>query len=934
MRFLVLGPLEAWEDGRSLPLGGPKQRTVLAHLLLQANRVVTTDRLIDAIWGEEPPETARNTLQTYVRLIRKSIGAARIEHRSAGYALEADPSEVDVLQFQRLVEESKDLAASDLPGAVRSLRQALGLWRGPALDDLAEQPSLHAEIARLEEIRLAALEERVSAELDLGRHRELVAELETLVGRHPYREALWRDLMVALYRSGRQGDALTAYRRARDVLLDDLGIDPSPELQKLQERILRQDPTLDIAGERLRGYRLLERIGEGAFGTVHRAFQPEVGREVAVKVIGGRLADDPQFIRRFDVEAQLVARLEHPHIVPLYDYWREPDGAYLVMRYLRGGNLREALGEGPLGVNRTLRLADQVALALESAHRQGVIHRDVKPANILFDEDGNAYLSDFGIAGDLAGPDARRGPSPAAPYVSPEAARGEPLTAQADIFGLGVVVRECLGREWPGVAPDVDEVVARATATEPSDRYADVSDFAAALRAALSTDAGPRTVDAGKLRNPYKGLQAFREADAGDFFGREAAARELAAMLGGDRPDDRFLAVVGPSGSGKSSLVRAGLVPELRAGALPGSAGWFVVEMVPGSHPFEELAEALTRIAVHAEPGLAGRLRDPGGLLRVAGQILPADGSELLLVIDQFEEVFSLVADEAERAAFLDEVVAAVTEPGSRVRVVMTLRADFYDRPLQYRGFGELLAARTHAVTPLSLEELERAVSGPVEAVGARIEPGLVTEIVAECAGRPGALPLLQFALTEVFEGRTGADLTLEAFHRVGGVSGALARSAESRYAGLDSSARAAARQLFLRLVAVGEDGSERTRRRVLRAELATLDVDPTAMDTATLAFGSRRLLTFDRDPVTRGPTVEIAHEALLREWARLRDWIDQSQEEIRVQARLALAATDWSDAGRSEDYLLSGDRLTQAEEAVRGGSISPPPPACRSAPR
>ncbi|MFL5799187.1 MAG: extracellular solute-binding protein [Actinomycetota bacterium] len=950
MQFLLLGPLEARDDGSALPLGGPKQRVVLAHLLLQANRVVTAERLIDAIWGEDPPETARNTLQTYVRHIRRIVGPERIEHRSSGYVLQADPAEIDVLQFHDLIEESRVLAATDLPAAINALHEALGLWRGPALDDLAEQPSLRSEIARLEEIRLAALEERIAAELDLGRHRETVAELETLIGSHRYRERLWGNLVVALYRSGRQGDALNAYQRARTVLREELGIDPSPELQRLQEQVLRQDAALDLGGERLRGYRLLEEIGEGAFGTVHRAFQPEVGREVAVKVIGRRLADHPEFIRRFDVEAQLVARLEHPHIVPLYDYWREPDGAYLVMRYLRGGSLRQALAAGPLHTDWALRLTEQIALALASAHRQGVVHRDVKPANILFDEDGNAYLSDFGIARDLAALEAgadRRWPSHA--YLSPEEARGEEVTHLTDVYGLGIVLYESLtGRNpyadsrpdrgldghahqplppvhaaRPELPVDVDGVVARATATDPADRYPDAPALAAAFREALRATATV-PVGEGDLRNPYKGLHAFHEADAGDFFGREDSVRDLVALMGGEVDGNRFLAVVGPSGSGKSSLVRAGLVPALRAGALPGSDGWFVVDMVPGAHPFEELASGLVRISVDRRPGLVQRLERDGDLQRAAEDVLPPDGSQLLLVIDQFEEVFSLVGDEGERASFLAGIAAAVNQPESRVRVIVTLRADFYDRPLMYSGFGDLLAGRTYAVTPLSTEELERAVAGPAEAVGARLEPNLLAEIVAEVGGRPAALPLLQYALTELFEGRTGSTLTLEAWRRVGGASGALARRAEALYGLLNDLGKEATRQLFLRLVTVGERGVENTRRRVLRTELTSLGVDRRSMDAAIDAFGARRLLAFDRDPQTRGPTVEIAHEALLREWDRFREWIESSREQLRLQAKVAAAAGEWDEAGQGEDYLLAGDRLSQVEEAMGTSSVRP----------
>src|SRR5439155_22597975 len=294
----------------------------------------------------------------------------------------------------------------------------------------------------------------------------------------------------------------------------ELGIDPSPELRRLQELILRQDPSLDAGGEPLRGYRLLEQVGAGSFGSVHRAFQPQVGREVAVKTIHRRYANDPRFIRRFEAEAQLVACLEHPYVVPLYDFWREPEGAYLVMRYLRGGSLRERLAQGPLPPEESARVLDQVAQALGAAHRQGVVHRDVKPANILFDQEENAYLTDFGIARDVEVAEVAAtggSSSPFAYYLSPEAIRGEPATPRTDIYGLGVVLFEILtGRHpfadappqqivekhltapppsvltfRPDLPGSVDEVIARATAKTPAGRYADPQALADAFRAAL-----------------------------------------------------------------------------------------------------------------------------------------------------------------------------------------------------------------------------------------------------------------------------------------------------------------------------------------------------------------------------------------------------------------------------------------------------------------
>ncbi len=219
--------------------------------------------------------------------------------------------------------------------------------------------------------------------------------------------------------------------------------------------------------------------------------------------------------------------------------------------------------------------------------------------------------------------------------------------------------------------------------------------------------------------NPYKGLHAFQSADNQDFFGREAVTAKLVKQLEQDHEFKRFLAVVGPSGSGKSSIVKAGLIPALWRGDLPGSEKWFIIDMLPGAHPLDELEIALTRVAANQSGSLQEQLsRDKRGLIRAAQLILPNDGSELLLVIDQFEEVFTLLEDEAARTHFLDLLYTAVTEPRSRVRVIITLRADFYDRPLHYPDFGELVRSRMETLLPLSAQELERAISKPAERAG------------------------------------------------------------------------------------------------------------------------------------------------------------------------------------------------------------------------
>ena len=785
----------------------------------------------------------------------------------------------------------------------------------------------------------------------------------------------------------------------------------------------------NLSRQVIKGYELRERIGAGGFGAVYRAYQSTVGREVAIKIVLPGFANHPDFIRRFEAEAQIIARLEHLHIVPLYDYWREPGGAYLVMRWLRGGSLRDALlTNGPYDLENAAALLDQMASALAAAHQHHIIHRDLKPGNVLLDEDGNAYLADFGIAKDLTSSkesttqnDAIIG-SP--DYLSPEQARSETVTPQTDIYSLGVMLYELLAGQHPfpnastvqrlyshlndplppvdnlphDVNAAVNAVIQKATMKNPAQRYADGPAMAAAFREAIALNAADAPADVVEVltpreqeilrsmiegrsnkeiaaqlfvtvatvkwyitqiyrklgvrsrvqaivrarelnlitdgfrpvqgdalseatfvptdtfqpENPYKGLLPFQTADYRDFFGREKLVDKLIRRLGETDDASRFLAVIGPSGSGKSSLVKAGLIPALWRGDLPGSERWFVVEMLPGARPLDEREVALTRVAAIPAVNLREHLtRDKYGLLRAANLVLPNDGSEFVVVIDQFEEVFTLLDDENARVHFLNLLHTAVTDPRSRVRVVITLRADFYDRPLHYPEFGELVRSRMETILPLSAQGMERAIAGPAERVGVAFEEGLVAQIIEDMHYQTGALPLLQYALTELFERRQGKLLTHTAFQDMGGAVGALAKRAEDLYGEFNPDGQESIRQMFLRLVTLGE-GAEDTRRRVHRSELRAIASDQEMMDEIIDTFAVYRLLSLDHDPITRSPTVEVAHEAILREWERLSLWLDESRDEIRLQRQLARAAQEWDDAGRDASFLLRGTRLDQ----------------------
>jgi len=246
VEFRILGPIEVASNGETLAIGQGKQRVVLALLVLRAGEVVSSDALIDELWDGRAPATAQKSLQVYVSRLRKVLGGGVIATEPRGYKLDVAPEDVDLHRFERLVGEARAQTPSV---AATTLRDALSLWRGGALADVADQPFAHHEITRLEELRLAATEDRVDADLALGRHGQLVTELEELVRRHPYRERLRGQLMLALYRTGRQADALSAYRDTRSTLADELGLEPSHELRELEQRILSQDPALDVTAE-------------------------------------------------------------------------------------------------------------------------------------------------------------------------------------------------------------------------------------------------------------------------------------------------------------------------------------------------------------------------------------------------------------------------------------------------------------------------------------------------------------------------------------------------------------------------------------------------------------------------------------------------------------------------------------------------------------
>lgn len=653
MEFRLLGPIEVLARGGPVPLGGRQRRTVLAILLVAGGEQVSTDRLIDDLWGDAPPASARKTVQSHVAHLRKALNAEGevLSAAGDGYSMGIDHGQVDVRRFERLVEEARSLRSGDAHRSAEKFVLALNLFRGSPLSGVADDAfSLRVEASRLEELRLAVREDYLDARLATGDASTVIVEAKRLVAEHPLRERLWALLIIALYRAGQQGEALRTFSRMRQVLVEELGIEPSAELRDLEQRILDQDPTL----------------------------------------------------------------------------------------------------------------AESV------------------------------------------------------------------------------------------------QVPSRSTATR-----------------------------AASVRNPYKGLRAFDEADAADFFGREELVRRLRERLEA-RGGIRLVVVAGPSGAGKSSVVRGGLIPELR------EVEREIVVMFPGKDPFDALARATAQVT--GEPAVDLRERVLAGG--------PLSDRPVVVVVDQLEELFTQAElDDADRFLTL------MTDGIDSVQWVVTVRTDFLDRLLSHSSLGEVLGDLVVLVPPLHDHEVVAAVTGPARQVGVGVEPELVSEIIRDVRARPGALPLLQFSMTDTFErGHTGT-LTVADYQAAGGIFGALSRRADELYESMDDADRGAARQLLLALVTMTETG-EGVRRRVPQETAMSLPVGEGNLQRVVERLGVLRLLTFDQDPETGQATVEVAHEALITEWPRLAQWVADTREDLRVRQRLSAATREWVGSHRDNGFLLTGSRL------------------------
>ena len=723
------------------------------------------------------------------------------------------------------------------------------------------------------------------------------------------------------------------------------------------------------AGTHIDQYRVEHPLGRGGFGEVFLARDVQLGRRVALKVLRPERFGSAANVQAFLDEARTTARFSHPHIVAIHGVGEWEGRPYVALEYLEGQSLRERLREGRPGIREAVRVALPIAEALAEAHRRGVLHRDLKPGNVMIPRDGRVRVVDFGEARPIEEARSEGRGTPA--YMAPERWRGASEGPAADLWSLGVVLREMLvgSRPYDGLPPSV--LAVQAATDDPVPPLADgagvppvlaaligrcldktplgrptAEEAAEILRTFLVGDSSGAAAAPSAAERPYRGLMPFAERHADRFFGREA---ELDAFQERLRRGP-VIPLVGPSGVGKSSFVRAGVIPRLRE-----QGPWKVVRMRPGRQPFASLSLALLRARTDAGPlsrstapsatmgetpppapadddpagraALAAELREaPGRLWLRLHELADEAGARLLLLVDQLEELFTHTRSTDERRRFLRALCTATDDPASPVRVVLALRDDFMVPFAAGPGAQEALRHVFVLRAPGS-PALREAVLRPLEAVDYRFEDETqADEMVRDLAGAPGCLPALQAACEQLWEARDAGKrwIPREALEELGGVSGALARHADGALTSLLPEQLAVARALLLRLVT-----PERTRKIVTRTALLDgIGDGETVLDAlirGRIVHAGRSTGADDADG-----TLELVHESLIGGWDQLVRWMDEARDELAFLEDVGQAAEVWERRGQRDEELWSGEPLIEAWSMVEGLAVPPPTPVLK----
>ncbi|MGI9602939.1 MAG: protein kinase domain-containing protein [Acidimicrobiales bacterium] len=677
----------------------------------------------------------------------------------------------------------------------------------------------------------------------------------------------------------------------------------------------------DDIPERIGRYRIGGPLGQGGFAIVLKAHDEGLDADVAIKILDTERAFDPDLRERFVREARLLRRVQNPHVVAVFDIGELDDGRpYFVMEFAAGSVVRERFSGGRPSSADLQTIVVALRSGLGALHRAGIVHRDIKPDNLLIagaehqsdtrvgadrlDDTERIIIGDLGLAKDQlitgAGPTILGGtPRFRAPEQLDDSAAITPATDTFAASGVlwqvrtGSLPPEDLEADIHHVSDGWAAFFRQGLARAPLDRFESIDQWAEAALAvvdhhdASSSTAAHSTTSVAVGVCPYKGLAAYQPSDAALFFGREALVDELIRRL----QMLPTLVVAGPSGSGKSSVVRAGLVPAVERGALSGSQEWPVALMTPGLDPLRELHRQLDHLLSGPLPSIEELTEDPTTIRSAIGP------GGALLVIDQFEEVFTAPTDQIGTTVRL---LAELTRPEHEVRLVLALRADFYDRCAAHPWLAQVINDNQVLVGPMQRSELRRAIEAPARRAGLRFETGVVDRILDDAGSEAGSLPLVAHSLMETWLRRRGNELTLGGYEAAGGVAGAIAQSTETTFARLDPAAAETSSHLFLRLVNPGDDNVI-TRRRLSRDDID--EQERTVID----EWAQARLLTVDEDGI------EITHEAMLATWPRLRQWIEESRDDLRTRQRIARAAESWHSEQRDPALLYRGTPLEAA---------------------
>jgi WD40 repeat protein/serine/threonine protein kinase len=727
-------------------------------------------------------------------------------------------------------------------------------------------------------------------------------------------------------------------------------------------------------GSTLKHYEIIRKLGQGGMGTVFLARDTKLGRLVAIKVL---LQHSGQSAARFLAEAQATARCKHENIVVIHEVDELRGTPYMVLEYIEGRTLRAWMAQraypappelserkdkdppsGLMSPSLAVELMMPVVRALDCAHQLGIVHRDLKPENILLTDAGRVVVLDFGIAkrleaGEISmitaletAPEKGTGLTQQGtlmgtlPYMSPEQWRSEEIDPRSDLWAVGIMLYELCTGEHP-LAPftafelaqvgELDEpmpsvrakrkdlgalaaIIDRCLKKRKAERIGSAQALLAGLKPFLP---GQKALEITGDQSPFASLAAFQETDAARFFGRK---RDVASLLARLRSQP-LVAVAGPSGAGKSSFVRAGVIPALKRSG----ERWEAFILRPGRRPLAALADVLAQVpeAVgEGAPASQPMASDPEGLAsqpgllsaRLRARCRRLEGRHrILLFVDQFEELYTLGTDPAERAAFVACLEGAADDASSPLRVLLSIRSDFLHRMAEDRRFMAEVTRGLCFLSPMGRDGLREALTRPIEAAGHRFESeDMIEGMLSALEGSQSPLPLLQFTAAKLWEMRDREHrlLTQDSYDKLGGVAGALSTHADAVLAGLSSVDQQLCRAVFLRLCT-----PERTRAVVGLSELHALADDSGAVEQVIHHLADARLLLVETGGEREGTTVELAHEALIDRWAKLEQWLSESQQDAHFLARLRAAAEPWEKSGQAEG-LLWRDRAAQDARA------------------